>query len=118
MDVMAHATPGAYYADGLTAGQACEKLVDEFNEAFAIAAPFANQLTIPLAQSAIDDPFVVKRPGKDARQIFCHVTKRTLVSTGDIAMGLADMSIELLAGDPIVPLRPSLEVLLYRLHSR
>lgn len=101
-DVMAHAEPGDYFVGGVNLGVACEKLVDDFNNAFAISGVYANELTIPLAQSAVDDPLVIKRPGKLARQIFCHVTKRALTSTGDVAMGLADIALEMIAGDPLV----------------
>jgi hypothetical protein len=85
-----------------TPGQKVESYLDDLGRAFQMASPFANLLTIPLQSSAVDDPFFIKRPGKDVRQIFCHPIKREFDSIGAVAMGLAKGDIQLLAGDPAV----------------
>lgn len=108
IDVSAHSegdewfTGNRWAPEYMSPGAACERLVDMFADAFSIPGVFANALTVPLTSSQIDDPLVIKRPGKDARQIFCHVTKRALPTDGDIATGLAAIALEMYAGDPIV----------------
>lgn len=91
-----------YPPTGITLGEIAERLMDEIAGAFTVPAPFANQLTTPLTVSQIDDPLVIKRPGKVSRQLWCHTTKRQPKATSDIATGLATIMIEMYAGDPVV----------------
>ncbi len=91
-----------YPPTGLSLGAIAERMMDQIAFAFTVPAPFANQLTTPLTVAQIDDPLVIKRPGKLPRQVWCHTTKRQPKANSDIATGLASIMVEMYAGDPVV----------------
>lgn len=92
--------PFDFSIDGAN-GPAAESTYSQFAGAYMMTPAYQSAIGMtPLTGQVIDVPFVMKRPGKAARVAFAHTIRRALVSTGDLAMGLFQGSVELLAGDP------------------
>lgn len=80
-----------------------ESKMEDLANAMVLPLAYASEIELPFAQSAVDTPFVVKRPGKKPRQIFCHINNFD-PGKADFhqAMGMTSGSIQWYAGDPRV----------------
>lgn len=85
-----------------TSGADAESKLDAINSTFILPPAFQSLPATPQSIDSVDPVLQFQRPNKGIRQVYCHCTKSEFKSTGNLAAGLVQGSVELLCGDPRV----------------